>query len=190
MHSFCGNTKERSSTIDDMNYKTLFQSTPLPVDRAKLTAVSAPHASAWLSVIPNEQLGLILSPHEWRAIARWWLGAEVFSEDSKCPFCHHDQGRSGHHATVCKVNGNLTRRHNANRDTIFCMASQAALSPYLEKPYILPGIKQKPADIYIPNWSRGEPLAMDIPVVSPTQVHLLDYHHTQSEQLCAAHWRE
>ena len=31
---------------------------------------------------------------------------------------------------------------------------------------------------------------MDITVVSPTQVQLLDYHHTQSEQLCAAHWRE
>ena len=31
---------------------------------------------------------------------------------------------------------------------------------------------------------------MDITVVSPTQVHLLDYHHPQSEQLCAAHWRE
>ena len=44
--------KKLSSTIDDMNYKTLFQSTPLPVDRARLTAVSAPHASAWLSVIP------------------------------------------------------------------------------------------------------------------------------------------
>ena len=84
--------KKLSSTIDDMNYKTLFQSTPLAVDRARLTAVSAPHASAWLSVIPNEQLGLSLSPHEWRAVARWWLGAEVFSEDSKCPFCHHDQG--------------------------------------------------------------------------------------------------
>ena len=182
--------KKLSSTIDDMNYKTLFQSTPLPVDRARLTAVSAPHASAWLSVIPNEQLGLSLSPHEWRAVARWWLGAEVFSEDSKCPFCHHDQGRSGHHATVCKVNGDLTRRHNAIRDTIFRMASQAALSPHLEKPYILPGIKQKLADLYIPNWSRGEPLAMDITVVSPTQVHLLDYHHPQSEQLCAAHWRE
>ena len=39
--------------------------------------------------------------------------------------------------------------------------NQAALSPHLEKPYILPGIKQKPADIYIPNWSRGESLAMD-----------------------------
>ena len=31
---------------------------------------------------------------------------------------------------------------------------------------------------------------MDITVVSPTQVHLLEYHRTQSEQLCAAHWRE
>ena len=96
--------KKLSSTIDDMHHKTLFQLTPLPVDRARLTAVSAPHASAWLSVIPNEQLGLTLSPHEWRAVARWWMGAEVFSEDSKCPFFHHDQGRSGHHATVWQSN--------------------------------------------------------------------------------------
>ena len=51
----------------------------------------------------------------------------------------------------------------------------------------MPCIKQKPADIYIPNWSRGELLAMDVTVVSPTQVHLLDHH---TEQLCAAHWRE
>ena len=70
------------------------------------------------------------------------------------------------------------------------MASQAALSPYLEKPNILPSIKQKPADIYIPNWSGGQALAMDITVVSPTQIHPLTYHHSQSEQLCATHWRE
>ena len=60
----------------------------------------------------------------------------MFSEDSQCPFCHHDKGRSGHDATVCKVNGDLTRRHNAIRDTIFRMASQAAPSPHLEKPYM------------------------------------------------------
>ena len=39
--------------------------------------------------------------------------------------------------TICKVNGDLTRCHNAIRDTIFCMASQAAVSPHLEKPNIL-----------------------------------------------------
>ena len=38
------------STFDDLHYKTLFQLTPYPIDRARLTAVSAPHASAWLSV--------------------------------------------------------------------------------------------------------------------------------------------
>ena len=69
------------------------------------------------------------------------------------------------------------------------MASQAALSPHLEKPYILPGIKQKPGDIFIPNWFSDRPLAMDTTVVSPTQVHLLAYYHPQSEQLSAAHWR-
>ena len=72
------------------------------------------------------------------------------------------------------------------------MASQAALSPQLEKQYILPGTQMKPADLFIPTWSAGKPLAIhvDISVVSPTQSHLLLYNHTQTEKLCAAHWRE
>ena len=45
----------------------------------------------------------------------------------------------------------------------------------------------KPADLFIPTWSAGNPLAIDISVVSP---HLLLYNHTQTEMLCAAHWRE
>ena len=106
----------------------------LPQDKARLTAVAAPHASAWLSVVPNN-LGLYLSPHEWRAVTRWWIGADVNTEDSECPFCHQYQDKSGHHATVCNTNGERISRHNAIRDGIYGMASQAALSPQLEKQY-------------------------------------------------------
>ena len=53
----------------------------------------------------------------------------------------------------------------------------------MEKPYIFPDIKQKPADIYIANWSR-ESLPIDITVVSLAQAHLL------ITNCCAAHWRE
>ena len=70
------------------------------------------------------------------------------------------------------------------------MASQAALSPQLEKQYIHPGTEMKPADLFIPTWSAGKPLALDISVVSLTQSHLSLYNHTETEKLCAAHWRE
>ena len=123
-------------------------------------------------------------------MTRWWIGADVNTEESECPFCHQHQDKSGHHATVCNTNGERISRHNAIRDVIYGMASQAALSPQLEKQYILPGTQMKPADLYTPTWSAGKPLAIDISVVSPTQSHLLLYNHTQTEKLCAAQWRE
>ena len=48
----------------------------------------------------------------------------------------------------------------------------------------------KSADLFIPTCSAGKPVAIDISVVSPTQSHLLLYSHTQTEKLCAVHWRE
>ena len=63
---------------------------------------------------------------------------------------------------------------------IYDKASQAGLSPQLEKQYILPGTEMKPADLFIPTWSAG------ISFVSPTQSHLLLYNHPQTEKLFAA----
>ena len=77
-----------------------FTPATLPQDKARLTAVATPHASAWLSVVPNDNLGLYLTPHEWRAVTRRWIGADVNPEDSICPFCHQHHNKSRHHATV------------------------------------------------------------------------------------------
>ena len=59
--------KKLSPAIDDTVYLSLFTFATLPQDKARLIAVAVPHASAWLSVVPNNNLGLYLSPHEWRA---------------------------------------------------------------------------------------------------------------------------
>ena len=96
--------------------------------------------------------------------------------------------------TPCHSLQHEWRTHQSTQRYSWCdtsgMASQTALSPQLEKQYILPGTQMKPADLFIPTWSAGKPLAIDISVVSPTQSHLLLYNHTQTEKLCAAHWRE
>ena len=109
------------------------------------------------SVVPNNNLGLYLSPHERRAVTRWWIGVDLNTKDCECPFC---QDKSGNHASVCNMNGNRISGHS--------MSSQAALFLQLEKQYIFPGTQMKPADHCIPTWSAGKPLAMDVSVVSPT----------------------
>ena len=90
-----------------------------------------------------------------------------------------------------------TRMANASVDTTLLVMGYMAWHPkqlFLlsgkSSTSILPGTQMKPADLFIPTWSAGKPLAIDISVVSPTQSHLLLYNHTQTEKLCAAHWRE
>ena len=101
--------KKLSSAIDDTVYLSLFTSATLPQDKARLTAVAAPRASAWLSVVPNNNLGLYLSPHEWRAVTKWWIGANVNPEDSKCPFCHQHQDKSNAVLNRYKINNALLK---------------------------------------------------------------------------------
>ena len=45
-------------------YLFLFTPATFPQDKARLTTVAAPRASAWLSIVPNNNLGLYLTTHE------------------------------------------------------------------------------------------------------------------------------
>ena len=92
-----------------------FTPATLPQDKTRLTAVATPHASAWLSVVPNDNLGLYLTPHEWRAVTRRSrIGADVNPEHSKCPLCHQHHNKSRHHATVAilMVNNQPNQRYS------------------------------------------------------------------------------
>ena len=55
--------------------------------RARLRAVSASNANAWLRAIPCIHNDLALEPQEMQVLLKWWLGLPVFSADSKRPFC-------------------------------------------------------------------------------------------------------
>ena len=124
--------KKLSSAIDDTVYFSLCTPATLPQVKARLTAVAAPHVPAWLSVG-----SILLLMSDRKAVTMWWIGADVNAEDSEYPFCHQHQDKSGHHTTVCNMNGERISRHNTIRDVIYGMASQAAFSPQLEKQYIL-----------------------------------------------------
>ena len=66
--------------------------------------------------------------------------------------------------------GDRIMQHNAIRDVIFCAAQSAALAPSIEFPNL---IFSRPADIYLPTWSRGHPAALDVHVISPLQQQTL-----------------
>ena len=74
----------------------------------------------------------------------------------------------GDHATCCTFSGDLIVRHNAIRNFVNRIASDALLSPVLEKQGILgPTSGRRPGDVTIPLWAEGKGMAIDVAVTSP-----------------------
>ena len=66
-------------------------------------------------------------------------------------------------------NGDRIHRHDAIQDALFSAAQAAALAPRKEVPSLIPGTRSRPADIFLPNWCRGRPAALDVTVISTMQ---------------------
>ena len=75
----------------------------------------------------------------------------------------------GDHQVGCGGNGDRIRRHDSIRAALFSAAQSAALVPRKEVPALIPGTHSRPADVYLPNWKRGQPAAIDVIVISALQ---------------------
>eukprot|EP00731_Ephydatia_muelleri_P017790 Em0010g888a len=159
-----------SGKIEDNSFQTLLINSTV-CTRARLRAVSASNANAWLRAIPCIHNDLALEPQEMQVLLKWWLGLPVFSADSKCPFCSSALDPDCHHALTCRSGGDVIARHNKLRDCVANLCSKACLSPQLEKG---PGIDfSRPADVLVPNWSLSNPAAFDLKVIHPLNTDLI-----------------
>ena len=52
---------------------------------------------------------------------------------------------------------------------LYSAAQSAALAPRKEVPSLIPGTSSRPADLFLPNWCRGSPAALDVTVISTLQ---------------------
>ena len=134
-----------------------------------LSITSLPHAGDWLSVVPSSALGLHLQDKEFRLCLDYWLGLRLFEDGSICPICQVAADPFGDHQVGCGGNGDRIHRHDSIRDALFSAAQSAALAPRREVPSLIPGSSSRPADIYLPNWDRGRPAALDVTVISTMQ---------------------
>ena len=62
-----------------------------------------------------------------------------------------------------------TFTNNSVRDALFSVAQSYALAPRREVPSLIPGTQSGPVEVFLPNWSRGRPAALDITIISPLQ---------------------
>ena len=98
----------------------------------------------------------------------------MFRKSGPCPACKAESDKEGDHAIACGWEGERIARHNQLRDALFQTASQAALGPRKEEQAILPGSSCRPADVYLPSWSDGKDVAVDVTVVSSLPATLVD----------------
>ena len=161
--------------IDEASYNSLLHLAPDTRSRALALSTAIPHAGDWLNVIPAPALGLHLHDREFRCCLDYWLGFEVFGGNSRCPACSKEgiMDPFGDHQVGCGGNGDRIYRHNALRDVLFSAAQSAALAPRKEVTSLISDTNSRPADIFLPNWSRGLPAALDVTVISTLQTSTL-----------------
>ena len=168
--------KQVSHVIDLRCHHLLYNSTSDPREKARLGCVALPHSGDWLNALPSKALNLHMRPNEFRVAAKYRLGLPVFSSSATCPIqdCERENDLMGDHALGCPNNGERINRHNRLRDTVFKAAQSACLGPSQEIRGLLSGSEARPADVFIPAWDKGKDTALDITVVSPLQMSLVD----------------
>ena len=170
MESIPANQKELSRRLDEASRDSLLASAEV-ASRARLRAVGAPHAGAWLTALPSEHVDQRLTHSEFVAAVKLWLGLQFLPEDSWCPRCDQVLDRLCAHATCCMSGGDADRLHNALRDAVYVKCLEAGLTAEREQRNLLPDDpRRRPGDIYLPHWPGGQGIAMDFAVTSPLQL--------------------
>ena len=158
-----------SHSIDEASYIHLITGAPDTRSKALALSTAIPHAGDWLNVIPSHALGLHLHDWEFRLCLQYWLGLQMVEEGARCSICQVVADPLGDHQVGCGGNGDRIHRHDSVRDALFSAAQTAALAPRKEVPSLIPGTSSRPADVYLPNWTRGKPAALDVHVISTLQ---------------------
>jgi hypothetical protein len=165
--------KGLSSEIDKLSLISLTAMLHSTRDKARLLSLQLPYAGEWLRALPSPNLGLHLSPPEFRLACLFRLGLAIFSQDGPCLQCGQASDSFGDHAVGCSGNSDRIFRHDRLRDALFSVAQAAALAPRREVVSMIPSSQSRPADIFLPAWNDGRPTAVDVTVVSPTQAALI-----------------
>jgi hypothetical protein len=172
--------KEISFAIDEAKHKASFSAACM-VDRATLLSECEPGARAFWQATPAKALGLAVDPAEFKCELRARLCMPETTADRWCPLCDAVADVQGHHARMCSAGGDRVLRHNSLRNFIFRFAARAGLHPELEKPGLLVPARpddvdaalRRPADIYLPSWVNGSPIALDFAVTAPQRQETL-----------------
>ena len=96
---------------------------------------------------------------------KWWLGVSLTtpSVSATCPSCGDALDSFGDHLLCCRKGG-FYQRHTAVVRQLWHMCTAAGLTASCEVSF---DGSTRPADLLVPHWKGGGPLANDVSVVHP-----------------------
>ena len=140
--------------------------------KANLKWRQEPHANTWVSAVPSYVDGFDyrLDKRHFGTAVKLLLRAPIHPDGIPCPYCELPMNKYGDHALSCRKSGDTVTRHNRQCNHICKIADHGKLAPHMEKKGILGDDAsvhgQRPADIGLENYARGNGLAMDVAVIS------------------------
>ena len=141
---------ELQKAVDETNWEKLITKTAAN-GRDRPLAQRRPRAGSWLTAFPCRSVGLWICNDQMVVAVRWWLGL-VLPKDEK---------------NLRKAGSGMYGRHHGLRDIIYESARTADLRPYREASVDSSG--RRPADVFLPDFSQGRPLSIDVTVSHPSQ---------------------
>ena len=167
----------------DARTRARLQETSDTSRRAHMELTSVENAGQWLHTTPSSATQSKVDPLLFKTSIQRWLRTPIFENEFTCSFCDGVMDVWGDHCLVCPGGGDRTKRHNLIRNAAFHFCAIAGFNAELETPGLLrprpsdgalpeDGVRRdnpearRPADVYIPRWRRGTPMALDFAVSS------------------------
>jgi hypothetical protein len=150
--------------------KNLVADAPLR-DKVRLTSEGHKHAGAWLSVVPNSNLGFHFDKAEYLLLTHFHLGLPLLpaaAAGTPCDQCGQPLDVFGDHLVSCRHAG-AWKRHNSFCDAVAAVAESIGV---LKDTEVEVSGRERPADLLIAHWSHGRDAAVD-----PTIIHSLNPSH-------------
>ena len=106
-----------------------------------------------------------------------------------CGFCDKVMDSKSSHDLDCKKNG-VIRRHDAIRDCLGSICKAACIGVQTEQSGLSEKTRERPADIFIPNWKEGKDAWVDVAVINSScasnvkySARIIDYAISKAQKI-------
>ena len=143
-------------------YNEILARCELPVDQARLKALTTPHAGDWLYAPPITAVGHRLSDEAIRVMRGFRLGT-IVCQPHIC-VCDTMVVARGLHSLACRKSAPRHIRHSRLNDLIWRAIKKAQIPASKEPIGLSRSDGKRPDEATLVPWSRGKPLAWNVTV--------------------------